>query len=141
MRQSSDLTPGHLLRAPSLHPHKGNVRPHKPAKDVSKACLGLRIYHPVKRACPQSACKLPGQDMPIQETRLTPAFDTRYRTVPAISSVFPARFAGTLSKRSANILPSSPTGFMLLGTTVFNALSVHFLLRPTVSPQRSCMVW
>jgi len=39
-------------------------------------------------------------------------------TVPAMSSSFPARLAGTRSKRELNMLPASPTGFILLGTTV-----------------------
>lgn len=67
--------------------------------------------------------------------RLTPARLTRYKTVPAISSSFPALLAGTLSKRALKRLPSSPTGFMLLGTTVSIRNWVHLcgLLQRPVS--------
>jgi hypothetical protein len=50
--------------------------------------------------------------------RLTPARLTMYMTLPAMSSSFPARFAGTRSNSELNMFPASPTGFMLLGTTV-----------------------
>jgi hypothetical protein len=35
-----------------------------------------------------------------------------------MSSSFPARLAGTRSKRELNMFPASPTGFILLGTTI-----------------------
>ena len=49
---------------------------------------------------------------------LTPARLARYKTVPAMSLSQPGLLAGTRSKRALKTLPSAPTGFILLGTTV-----------------------
>lgn len=64
------------------------------------------------------------------EQQLTPAGLARYITTLAMSSSFPALLAGTLSKRLLNMLPSSPTGFILLGTTEILLILILYLCQP-----------